>query len=105
MDCPIHREQGREAGGLTEKAMPGSAIDESPKAAGSPGLQTDRGKERYQEGETGGETREEKPALGRSAPKVSIAEKLCGKCDHSFNSKLSGVNKEYVAARQRRQDY
>lgn len=66
---------------------------------------TAEGKRDIKGRETGGETREEKTVLGRSAPKVSIAEKLCGKCDHSFNSKLSGVNKEFVAARQRGQDY
>lgn len=27
--------------------------------------------------------------------KKSAAEERCGKCDHSFNLKLSGVNKEW----------
>lgn len=41
--------------------------------------------------------------LGNS--KVSKAEERSGKCDHSFNLKLSGVNKEYVAGSHRGQDY
>lgn len=70
------------------------------------GSEQARGKERYQEEKAREE--ENKKTLfpcGKSALKVSVAEERCGKCDHGFNLKLSGVNKEYVAGRYRGQDY
>lgn len=64
------------------------------------------GKKRYQKGETGKRGEKNLTLLCKADRlKVSVAEKRCGKCDHSFNLKLSGVNKEYVAGRDRGQDY
>lgn len=59
-------------------------------------------------GETGRETgggREKNSLQCWATLKVSKAEERSGKCDHSFNLKLSGVNKEYVAGSHRGQDY
>lgn len=98
MDCPVRQERS----GLVEnKTMSGSAIDEPP------GSEQARQKERYQEAKVAREEENKKTLFpcGKSALKVSVAEERCGKCDHGFNLKLSGVNKEYVAGRHRGQDY
>lgn len=71
------------------------------------GSEQARQKERYQEAKVAREEENKKTLFpcGKSALKVSVAEEQCGKCDHGFNLKLSGVNKEYVAGRHRGQDY
>lgn len=90
------------------KTLSGSGIDESLKAASKHGLQRDQGKE-ISEGRAGKKRRRKKKLTSlceaRPTLKVSVAEQRCGKCDHSFNLKLSGVNKEYVAGRDRGRDY
>lgn len=98
MDCPVRQERR----GLVEnKTMSGSAIDE-------PRRQRASQRKREISGGEGSKRRREQKTLfpcGKSALKVSVAEERCGKCDHGFNLKLSGVNKEYVAGRHRGQDY
>lgn len=101
MDCPIQRE--REAGGLRENKNDVRLgywwIPEGSEHC------SER-KRDIRRGETGGGGGK-LPSLckGWSTLKVSVAEEQCGKCDHSFNLKLSGVNKECVAGRRRGQDY
>lgn len=112
MDCSIQRERQRERGwrthGKQKRCQGRSAIDESLKEGSQPGMRRD-GRKRDIRRERQGEKQEgeKKPSVckGWSPLKVSVAEEQCGKCDHSFNLKLSGVNKECVAGRRRGQDY
>ena len=80
------------------------ATDVSPGAPGTPQVK------KHIKWERQGEKQEKKklpsPVVqSQSALKVSVTEEWCGECDHSFNLKLSGVNKDYVAQRHRGQDY
>lgn len=78
--------------------MSGSAIYESLKATGNLELQGD-GVERNT---SRGRDKEGNLHGAKTAPwKVCVSEEQTGKWDHSFNLKLSGVNKEYVAGRHR----
>lgn len=114
MDCPIRREwadgerQRRE--GVPEdsektKHGQGRLLMNPWRQQANTGCREMREKRYQREEMEGGKKNTHFTVWGRPTLKVSVAEQRCGKCDHSFNLKLSGVNKEYVAGRDRGQDY